>query len=116
MDQLTDPGPLSILMLILFIGMLTVVDCVVGNIFEIRQGGGERSELRLPRLDKLSLCCLSAQQQYLIVCFFSVSPWHGGVATVWILSTACYSPFANALWPRVSAFFLQEVNFELFSS
>lgn len=39
-SQLTDLGPLSILMLILFIRMLTVVDCVVGNIFVIRQGGG----------------------------------------------------------------------------
>ena len=30
-NQLTDLGPLSILLLILFIGMLTAVDSVVGN-------------------------------------------------------------------------------------
>lgn len=31
-NQLTDPGPLSFLLLVLFIGVLTVVDSVAGNV------------------------------------------------------------------------------------
>lgn len=103
-NQLTDLGPYPFCCLFYSLAVITVVDCVVGN--GLRSGKeGERSVLSLPRLDKFSLCCSSAHQQYLIVCFFSVSSWHGDVATVWILSTACYSQFKNALWLTVSAFY-----------
>lgn len=52
-NQLTDLGPLSILLFILFIGVLTVVDCVVGNVSRSGQEG-EHAVLYLPRLDNFT--------------------------------------------------------------
>lgn len=54
-NQLTDLGPLPILLLILFIGLPTVVDCVVGNVSRPGEEG-ERAVLYLPHLDRFSLC------------------------------------------------------------
>lgn len=53
-NPLTDLEPLSILLLILFIGVPTVVDCAVGNVSRSGEEG-ERAEPDLPRLDKFSL-------------------------------------------------------------
>ena len=47
-NQPTDLGPLSILLLILFIGMLTVVDCCCWECFQIRRRKGEHAALHLP--------------------------------------------------------------------
>lgn len=71
-NQLTDLGPLSILLLILFIGMLTVVDCVVGNVSRSGRGRGAHCAVSATFRQIQSVCCSSAHQQYLIVCSFSV--------------------------------------------
>lgn len=44
-NQLTDLGPLSILLLILFIGMLAAVDCVVGTFSRSGKEGGAHCAL-----------------------------------------------------------------------
>lgn len=96
-NQLTDLGPLSILLFILFIGMLTVVDLCCWECFQIREGRGASCVVSATFRQIQFVCCSSAHQQYLIVCSFSVGSWHAGVAMVWILSTACYSQLTNAL-------------------
>lgn len=77
MNQLTDLGPLSILLLILFIGLLTEVDCVVGNVS--RSGkDGERAVLHLPRLDKFSLCVAQVHNSSISLSVLSL--WALGMA------------------------------------
>lgn len=83
MNQLTDLGPLSIVVLILFIGMLTVVGCVVGDVSRSAEGRESvRAVLDPPHFGLIQfLCCSSAHQQYLIV---SVSLWPLGIlALLW---------------------------------
>lgn len=103
-NPLTDLGPLSILLLILFIGVPTVVDCVVGNVSRSGEEG-EHAVLYLPRLDRFSLRVAQVHTSSISLSVLSLwGSWHGSVARVWILSTACYSQLTNALSQRVSAF------------